>query len=398
MVPLSHRDTITRGAKADLEMRGVYAFIFSEAFDFNSDKGFPHAALLRAVALKNVEAFQEQVADFQRRKISETSTWYDNDCLLFLLLLGCEYFEQERSFLESILAARDRNTNPIPRRVNEIYRALCRGEYGMDGQLAFIKIPFLSLSGKLKLTPAAAEKAYIELTQPDLLSQLSPFLQILALRAYDLVLFQRKPQLFEQYDELIVAIEQMKDKASVRDAFRLLAAMPYKWVIALLSIVLLALSFFFGLGQSAWACTHDAPTMRAYPKSLYVASASLAVNSRSNIIQALNLRIQSEFDVEKQATVIVLESNQFGERTPKFSVELSTNAGTIRKVYALLVQPNDGDWLETVLPVQMNAFGTRALLPPTDPESKIVFVAAIQLTQAADLDQIRALTSLRLLD
>ncbi|MDB6025161.1 MAG: hypothetical protein JWM68_1384 [Verrucomicrobiales bacterium] len=176
MVSLSERDTITDQAKSDAEMRPIYSFVFGDTYDFAASSHYSHAALLRTIAERDKSGFTDQIQEFKQRRTSQASGWYGDDSLIFLLLVGCERFSTESHFLDAILTARDRNTNPIPKRVNEVFRALQRKEYGMEGQLSFMKIPFLELSGHLKLSINAAEKGYAELTRPGLLKDLSPFL------------------------------------------------------------------------------------------------------------------------------------------------------------------------------------------------------------------------------
>src|ERR1700692_382485 len=123
MVSLSERDELIHRAKADTEMRAVYAFLFGESIDYSSSPGFPHISLLRAVAERDKTVFLEEIKEFRSRRTSEGSTWYDNDCLVFLLIVGGQRLQIDLGFLDPILNARDTNPNPIPKRVNEVFWA-----------------------------------------------------------------------------------------------------------------------------------------------------------------------------------------------------------------------------------------------------------------------------------
>ena len=396
MVPLSERDAVTRGAKADSEMRAVYALVFGEAFDFARDRGFPHGALLRTVAVRDQAGFLAQVAEFKSRKTSATSGWYDNDCLIFLLLLGCEQFGCDRTFLEPIMAARDQNTNPTPKRVNEIYRALRRSEHGMDGEFAFIKVTFLHLAKPITLAPADAEKVYRELTRPGLLEELSPFLQLLALRAFDIVLFQRRPKPMENFDELIKSLEGYREKASVKQALQILWAMPYKWLIAAVAALFLALSVLAGWTQHYF---NQANTARApRPATLQVAAASDALQSGVPVVRALAQQAMVKAVSGEHWTAVAFESSHFASASPKFSVEASTQTGTIVAGYALLTTTVDGGLAQTIVPLQLGAHSVRIFLPPSEPGSYLVFVLIIKTDIPMDAAKLAATISLRPLD
>lgn len=240
MVSLSERDAFAFAAQNDPEMNAIYAFIFGKTLDC-SNSTYAHVVLLHHIAENEKTKFEDQLSGFRRRTTSETGGWYDNDSLVFFLLLGCERFNLDSSFLTGVFAARDRNSNPIPKRVTEVFRALHRKEYAIEGQMAYLKIPFLHLLNRLDLRTKDAQKAFQELTDGDAMVGLSPFLRLLALRAHDLILFSRRPQQFEDFDSLIKGVEELRKEARVSDAVRLVLALPYKWVLAIIGTAVCAI-------------------------------------------------------------------------------------------------------------------------------------------------------------
>lgn len=397
MVSLSERDAIACRAKTDGEMRGVYAFLFGETFDYAAASSFPHATLLRAVAERDQNGFHEQVMEFQRRRTSEGSGWYDNDSLLFLLLVGCERFQVDPSCLDGILAARDRNANPVPKRVNEIFRALARKEYRMEGQFSFIKIPILFLANRLTLYNEGAQRAYNELSRPGLLAELSPFLQLLALRAYDLVLFHRQPQIYENFDALVLGVEGLKEKASLRQVAKLLWALPYKWVFA---VILIILPFAFGVGQKALALWHEPSSICIRPKAIDVASGTDAMSHALTGVRALAQQSVNgqQLGAGDHLTVVAVETTRLQNPTPKFSVEALAGMADITDAYAVLVQPGDGGPSQTILPVKYDSRSIRTFLPPSESDSYLVFVILFRQPSKLDPHQVAAAISLRTLD
>lgn len=396
MVPLSERDPVMRAAKADSEMRAVYALVFDETFDFEADRGFPHGGLLRAVAKRDQPAFLTHVSEFKSRKTSATSGWYDNDCLIFLLLLGCEQFGCDRSFLDPIMTARDRNINPTPKRVNEIFRALRRSEHGMDGEFAFIKVTFLHLAKAVTLSPSDAERVYSELTRPGLLGELSPFLQLLALRAFDLVLFERRPKAFENFDELIKSLESYREKASVKQALQILWAMPYKWLIAAIGAVLLALSVLAGWTQHYF--NHADLARGPRPVALQIAASSDALQSTVPIVRALAQQSMTKASTGEHWSAVMFESSRFPAAAPKFSIEASTHAGSIIAAYAMLTTTVDGGLAQTIVPLQLGAHSIRTFLPPSEAGSYVVFLLIVKTDAPMDAAKIAGTMNLRPLD
>jgi hypothetical protein len=396
MVPLSDRDAVTRAAKVDSEMRAIYALVFGETFDFAGDRSFPKWALLHAVTDRDQTAFLAQVAEFKSRKTSATSGWYDNDCLIFLLLLGCEQFGCDRTFLDPIMVARDRNTNPTPKRVNEIFRALRRSEHGMDGEFAFIKVTFLHLAKPLTISPQDAEKVYQELTRPGLLAELSPFLQLLALRAFDLILFQRRPTKFENFNELINSLETYREKASVRQALQILWAVPYKWLLAAVSVVLLAISVFVGWSQHYFERLNAMQGQR--PASLQTMAASDALQSDISLVRALAQQSMPRAIAGEHWSAVAFESSRFADASPKFSIEVSTQAGTILESHAFVVSEVDGGLAKTIVPLQTGPHSIRSFLPPAKAGSYVVFILIIKTDAPITPAKLVSTVSLRSLD
>jgi hypothetical protein len=398
MVPLSERDAVTRRAKADAEMRAVYAFLFSEPFDFANEQAFPHANLLRAVAGGDAGSFRTEVASFQKRRTSEGSGWYENDSLIFLLLVGCERFQVEGEFLESILTARERNTNPVPKQVNAEFRALSRKDYGMESPFSFIKLVLLQLTGHPAISSDAARKVYQELTQGGFVAQLSPFLQLLALRAYDLVLFDRQPKPFENFDELVRALETYQEKASVRQAAKLLWALPYKWALGIISAATLAMSFFFGLGQQTSDSNHAGNSERQRPTTLRIVSHTDATISELPSVRALTRQIRSLKPAAEYWSAVALQTSPLQHAASKFSLEASTVEGRIVGAHGWLVHDTESGPSLTLLPVQQGATSARAFAEAAESKDYIIFVLIVKTAQPTELAQLADGITLRTLD
>jgi hypothetical protein len=378
MVSLSQREGITLQANADLELRGFYAFVFGESVDISTAHDIPHLNLLRTVSNQDKKAFEKQIADLEKRQINDDSVWCENDSLVFLILVGSEIFDVRSELIEKVLAARENNTNSGARKVNQVFRALSRKEYGMEGEYSFIKIVFLELSRQLTLTNESSRQPYLSLVRSGLLDELSPFLQVLAVRAFDLILFNREPKKFENYSHILEGIESLDDKLSFRQAIRLLFALPAKFWISAISVFIGLLLFFFGVGQRSTQWFLPAERQVETPNSLSIANISNAAGAQTGVVKdlAASLLSSRHSKLGKHLIVLALESSEFGTSTPTFSVELSHLGSPILDGYAFVVNRSD---LIEILPTQKTPAGLRSIVPKSNERTKIIFVALLEV-------------------
>jgi hypothetical protein len=267
----------------------------------------------------------------------------------------------------------------------------------MEGQLSFIKLPILFLADRLTLSNDAALKAYNELTRPGLLAELAPFLQLLALRAYDLVLFLRQPHPYEDYDALVRGVEDFKEHASLRQAVKLLWALPYKWIFA---VVLIVLPFAFGLGQKAFVVWQEPTSGRLRPKTIAVANSTDALLHTLTGVRALAQQsaVGQQLGAGEHLTVVAVETTRLQSPAPKFSVEAFVGMADIIDAYAVLVQPGDGGITQTILPLQKNSRSIRAFLPPSESDSYLIFVILFRQPSKLDPSQVASSITLRTLE
>ena len=144
----------------------MYSFIFEKELDFDRVPDVPRTGVLKAISNRSQSAFRLALEEIERRRVSEEHDWWSDDSLVFLLVLGCRLFDIESDRLGEILDIREKNSNPVPRKLNQVYRALSRGEYAMEGEYCFIKVTFLRLLGRLDLSSDDAMESLGEDDQP----------------------------------------------------------------------------------------------------------------------------------------------------------------------------------------------------------------------------------------
>lgn len=403
MVPLSQRDAVLTRALADRELAPYAAFVCGErqGVENHDEQPDPHLVLLHAIEAKDKTAFKKRLAEIAGRTIRSDSEWVENDCLVFLLLLGCEEFSVHSDIVDKILSARERNTNPVAVATNGVFRALSRREFGMEGRFCFIKVVFLELLHRLDLSRDAAAQAYDAVSTPGLISDLipSPFLQVLAIRAFDLLVSRYSPSSTESFADAVNVIHRLAPTMNVKEYGRLLAAIPGKLLLVGLSLVASAGALIGGYGYHAFTAA-EGGTPRSLPERLTIRRISDPSTFNHDLLNVLSDELQRRVEEKGESslpTVRGIETEPFGVATRAFWIELATLAGQFEAAYALVVEKKRAGFVHTVVPARITSTGIQVLVPESSDSSYLLF-----LTVTHNDGELRVLTEeqivLRVLD
>ena len=275
MVSLSERDCIVQNALSDRDLSCIYRFIF-EGKVSDAGRNDKQGRVLVAIARSDKRDFQRLLEDFAGRKVTTETDWIHNDCLIFLLLLGCHKFSLPTSSLDQVLTAREKNANPVAVKTNQIFRSLSRSEFSLEGEYSFIKVVFLDLIDRLQLTHIRGLPIFTTLTSTDILSELSPFLRLLAVRSFDLLVTATAPTEENAYEELIEVIHSLSPNWTIRETAKLIWALPIKRAVILSAAIIAVISFFGGSGYWFMANMNSSP--KPTNESQYVAPQGGQVN------------------------------------------------------------------------------------------------------------------------
>lgn len=279
MVSLKQRQALAASSEADPQLKRFQLLLAGENLaEADSGGDGVREELLLAISSNDSVRFQDAAVKIGRRKISADSDWCQDDYLVFLLVLGNELFGRPLTFLTNVVEARRNNPNPIPRKINEVFAALERQEFGIDGEFCFLKIPFLRLAGKLRLGPSEASRAMRAMSEPGLFDQMSPFLQFLTQKAFDLVLTERQPLATETTMQLIDGFEAHAKDLSLRQWWRIVTALPGRMIWALVAVVVGAglIPVLIGVGKG-FVESHNSEEVRTRPQqSQWLESVNLA--------------------------------------------------------------------------------------------------------------------------
>jgi hypothetical protein len=376
MVSLEQRHSLAVNAEDDPQLKRFQLLLDGEPVpspDFE-DCGLREKLLL-AISARDAGRFNTIAAEVGQRRISVDSDWCQDDYLLFLLVLGNELFGRPLVFLTGVIEARRNNNNSVPRKINEVFAALERQEFGIEGEFCFLKIPFLRLISKLSLGPSEAQRAITQMADPEVFDQMSPFLKLLTQKAYDLVLTERQPLATETAAQLIEGFERHARDLSLRQWFRVVVALPARMILALVAIVLSlgVVSILIGVGKG-FVDSHKSES-RIRPSTLGVAGVrEVGSDLPTEALLLARTLLPRSSSSGKHSLLIIVESAAFGTATPSFVVEVSHPEEAINGAFAFTQGAPDGARPFTVVPVERDGGRFRAILPEQPIGQKLYFV------------------------
>ena len=346
--------------------------------------------LLSAIASKDSVRFKNAATEIGRRKISAGSDWCQDDYLLFLLVLGNEVFWHPLTFLRDVIEARRNNPNPIPRKINEVFADIERQEFGINGEFCFLKIPFLRLAGKLRLGPSEAGRALREMSEPGLFDQLTPFLQLLMQKAYDIVLTERQPLATETTTQLIEGFETHAKDLSLRQWWRVLAALPGRVILALIAVVAGAgvIPVLIGVGKGL-VDSRSSTEARTRPTAIAVVGVREPGSDLPTEALLLAKALPRPATVPgKRPLLITVEGAPFATPTPSFVVEVSHPEKPINNAFAFTQTITGGMRPFTVVPIQRDAGRFRAILSEQPKGQRLLFVLEFEADANQDAQSV----------
>jgi hypothetical protein len=355
MVSLNQRQELADTIASDPHLKNIQLLIDGSELLVTPDGGGDvRERLLLAISSNNSPQFRAIAAEVGQRKISVDVDWCRDDYLLFLLLLGKAKFGEPLSFPSKIIVVRRTNSNPFPRKINEVFATLEREEFEIDGEYGFLKIPFLRLVGKLRLGPAEARKALHALSAPGLLDPMSPFLKLLTENAYDLVLVERQPLPTETTAQLIEGFENHARNLSLKEWWRVIVALPGRFIIAIILAVagLGLIPMLIGVGEGFVKSWWLEPA-RLRPKTMTIAGIREPGSELPQEILKLAPSLQSPAgSPNKRSVLVAILASPFEAATPTFVVEVSHPDRPIRAALAFTQAESTGQRPFTIVPIQ----------------------------------------------
>ena len=196
--------------------------------------GYQYSELVLSIANDHKKTFLENLQQFEGRKITENTTWCYDNTLVFFILYGLKKFKIESDLVKEILSVR--NQTEENREITQTFNDIIQDSFSIELPWDFIKVVMGYLLDGRKLDRESAKKCYAFIASEEFFDSLDSFFQLVAARSYELILFERAPKKYEDFEDLMVAVSEYKKKLNLRQWVAVLWALPYKWVIALVLI------------------------------------------------------------------------------------------------------------------------------------------------------------------
>lgn len=381
MVSLEKRQNVSEAINADADLRRIQRLLDGETIsESETPRDGIREQLLQAISAKDGLKFNEIADDLGKRKIGPDCDWCQDDFLVFLLLLGNELFGHSVSCIQRVIEARRNTPNSLPQKINEVFAALYRQEFGIDGELAFLKVPFLHVTGHLKIGARDAGKVLTEVSDSELWNQFSPFLRLLTQKAHDLVLISRTPQVAETSDELIEGFKKHAKNLTLRQWWNVLCGLPGKLVLSVIGTIfglgLIVILFGFGVGLvekkfNVW---------RERPDRVYIEKVSTTQSNLPVEVSILGSDMQNmPTTLGNSSLNVCLTCEHFSTPTPSFVIEVSHPEKAIRKAVVFIQNTETGERPFTVIPVLKEHGRYRIVLPELETSVQLVILLNIEV-------------------
>ncbi len=237
----------------DPELRVIRGFIFDEQAANGLPAQTTRSKTFECIRLGDRGGFAAQLSELQTRRASAASEWIWDDCLVFLLLIANARFGGGQPVISKILSLRRETINAALQRINETFDSILRGEFAVEGEYAFLKCVYRSVTEKWVPDETECVKLYRQLTQPGFYLQLEPFLRLLALRAFDLVIERRTPGASLSWEQVFVKLQEDTGKLTVLQFFKLLRHLK----LSVICLIIASLTAIFSAGMALSAFLRD---------------------------------------------------------------------------------------------------------------------------------------------
>lgn len=373
----------------DAELRPLRAFVFGERVSESMPGATTRAKLFDALRINDACKFGEVVADLERRKLSPESDWIGDDCVVFLLLLGVSKFNAGDTLAEKLLQYRGKTTQPQVQRVNHTFDAIRRGEFAMEGEFAFIKCVYRTMSKGWTLSDSDCVKLYKQLTAPGFVDQLDPFLRLLAIRAFDLVIEYRMVSTDSgNWNQVLQKLQDEGGKLSLSQFLKLLKHLR----IGVLVTIVLGLVSVFSAGQ-VWTWWSSKPILlkRVAPSGGPMTLSTKLADSTNGWEAPFVRYLGGEIGVSSTnltSITLIAEADPFTRPTERFTAKgkflLVSNVNAL----CFLMRPVNG--LMSSIPVEVSCKGNEfsASVPSCEAGDQLRFLVRGLAGNKSSLDSL----------
>ncbi|MGZ5527208.1 MAG: hypothetical protein ACXWJB_00915 [Limisphaerales bacterium] len=251
MVSLAQHDAFLIEVEKDPETGLVKKFLFNEKVNAAAPESTPWGRLFNALVRNDRQTFLGHVDDLSQRKLSAKSEWIHDDCMVLLLLVGNKRFTLNHSLIGNLLQARRGTTNPQRQTITQVFESIHRGEFAMEGEFAFIKFVFRTLTESWSPVEDDCGSIFNQITRAGFFASLDSFWQLVAVRAFHLVFNARIAGLQGPgtIERALAALQENSAKLTVGQLAGLLKRVRVSVIISLMAMAGVVVSVGFMAGR-----------------------------------------------------------------------------------------------------------------------------------------------------
>jgi len=373
MVSLKERSELATFVAADPHLKRFQTFLMDGHLDHSRAYANDiRESLLSAIADNNRGDFAKVAHEIGRRSIGPDADWCFDDYLLFLLLLGKERFSERLEFISQVIEARRTAAPAIAANINNVFGAIARREFEIEGPLCFLKIPFLRLCGRLELKPRDAQRALGAMNECDVFQQLSPFLKLLMLDAHDTTLTERRPFSAASCSELVDAIEELSKRFTLADYRRIIWTLPIRAWLIIGPVVLALIPILFGFGSTIGGHYLSLRTLDR-PSSVHIGQIRNGLSATPDEVAILARSLGEQASSNHANRVVLVESEPLSKNARGFAIEVSHANEPIEGAIAF-TSDSDTKYPVSLLLTQRDGPRWRAIVPTSSAGQKISFL------------------------
>ncbi len=243
MVPLEVFSDVGTISDSEAELRLLKEFLYGERVDFSSVIKSHYVDLIRALRADRASEFNRILESYETRKPSESSTWCYDDALIFLLLLGIKKYKIDTNLISKMLEVRKSLSSGMG--ITQTFGDINEDSFSIDLPYDFVKTVFLQMMSGQQLDRESAHKCYSYLTATGFLESLTPFLRLLALRSYELILFKREPKQYETIEDAITALSKAREDLSIKHLWGIWMILPFKATLFVITALLVIVPWLY---------------------------------------------------------------------------------------------------------------------------------------------------------
>lgn len=240
MVSLISQSTYIKQIESDESNKALVDFLYGRSLDISSKLSLSNANNILLYALNAIQkndrnSFIEAHGNINHRQPNPDSDWIYNDILLFSLVLGVKKFELEKTPLLKILNTRSSQSDTEKELVTQTFEDVLKNNFeSIDNYQPLMLVMKYYLDVSLG-DEETINNTYLELVEREFPIFKAPFLNLISLKAINIILLSKNLIDWERQKAIVSFIESYEKRT------RQMATII--WLCCVIIVVILSFGF-----------------------------------------------------------------------------------------------------------------------------------------------------------